>query len=83
MMDGQEGLILLEGEAGVGKTRLLQEIAEDAKRRGVQMMGGKWKSPPLRPPGESPGKRLNPFADPHYRRDLAPSLADLALPAGR
>ncbi|MCJ7432787.1 MAG: AAA family ATPase, partial [Anaerolineales bacterium] len=34
------GLILLEGEAGVGKTRLLQEIARDAEWRGAQVLWG-------------------------------------------
>ncbi len=32
------GVILIEGEAGVGKTRLLQEIARDAAWRGVEVL---------------------------------------------
>jgi predicted ATPase/DNA-binding SARP family transcriptional activator len=34
------GLVLLEGEAGVGKTRLLQDIARDAEWRGAQVLWG-------------------------------------------
>ncbi|MFZ5910019.1 MAG: ATP-binding protein [Chloroflexota bacterium] len=34
------GLVLLEGEAGVGKTRLLQDLARDAEWRGAQVLWG-------------------------------------------
>jgi len=34
------GLVLLEGEAGVGKTRLLQEVAREAEWRGAQVLWG-------------------------------------------
>ena len=34
------GLVLVEGEAGVGKTRLLQEVARDAEWRGAQVLWG-------------------------------------------
>ena len=37
---GRGGLVLVEGEAGVGKTRLLQEVARDAAWRGVQVLWG-------------------------------------------
>lgn len=45
-------IVLLEGEAGIGKTRLLQEIARDAEWRGAQVL---WSSglengtPPFQP----------------------------------
>jgi DNA-binding SARP family transcriptional activator len=35
-----EGMIVVSGEAGVGKTRFLEELAADAKRRGVAMLWG-------------------------------------------
>lgn len=38
---GDGGLVLIEGEAGVGKTRLLEEIAEDAHWRGMQVLWGR------------------------------------------
>jgi hypothetical protein len=37
---GRGGLVLVEGEAGVGKTRLLQEVARDARWRGMQVLWG-------------------------------------------
>lgn len=40
---GSVGFVLVEGEAGVGKTRLLQEIARDAEWRGAQVLWGKGK----------------------------------------
>ena len=35
---GQGGMVLVEGEAGVGKTRLLQEVGRDAQWRGAQVL---------------------------------------------
>jgi predicted ATPase len=37
---GQGGVILLEGEAGLGKTRLLETLAEWASERGLQVIRG-------------------------------------------
>lgn len=37
---GSGGLVLIEGEAGVGKTHLLQEAARDAQWRGAQVVWG-------------------------------------------
>lgn len=37
---GLGGVVLIEGEAGVGKTRLLQEAARDAEWRDVQVLWG-------------------------------------------
>jgi predicted ATPase/DNA-binding SARP family transcriptional activator len=40
-VQGQGGLVLVYGEAGVGKTRLLQELARNAQWRGVQTLWGR------------------------------------------
>ncbi len=39
-LNGLGGLVLLEGEAGVGKTRLLREVARDAEWRGFEVLWG-------------------------------------------
>lgn len=39
-LGGQGGIVLVEGEPGVGKTRLLQEAARDAAWRGCQVLWG-------------------------------------------
>jgi tetratricopeptide (TPR) repeat protein len=38
--DGRGGMVLLEGEPGLGKTRLLSEIAQDAAWRGFEVRWG-------------------------------------------
>jgi DNA-binding SARP family transcriptional activator/Tfp pilus assembly protein PilF len=40
LMRGSGGVVLLEGEAGVGKTRLLQTLAHDAEWRGAEVLWG-------------------------------------------
>jgi DNA-binding SARP family transcriptional activator/Tfp pilus assembly protein PilF len=40
LFQGLGGVVLLEGEAGVGKTRLLQAIASDAAWRGAEVLWG-------------------------------------------
>ncbi len=54
-IDGQGSLVLVEGESGVGKTRLLAEVVEDALWRGMEVLWGR--SPP------SGGMPYAPFAD--------------------
>ncbi len=39
-LGGRGGIVLVEGEAGVGKTRLLEAIAEDASWRGLGVVWG-------------------------------------------
>ncbi len=36
--DGQSGTLLLVGEAGVGKTTLVSEMAEEARREGMTVL---------------------------------------------
>jgi tetratricopeptide (TPR) repeat protein len=40
-MDGLGGLALLRGEAGIGKTRLVMALAEQAERSGVVVLSGR------------------------------------------
>ena len=40
LLQGRGGIVLVEGEAGVGKTRLLQTVAHDAEWRGAQVLWG-------------------------------------------
>ncbi|HDN79539.1 MAG TPA: tetratricopeptide repeat protein [Chloroflexi bacterium] len=40
-IQGRGGLVFLEGEAGVGKTRLLEEVADGARWRGAKVLWGK------------------------------------------
>lgn len=37
-LSGRGGVLLIEGEAGIGKTRLLQELANDAQWRGLSIL---------------------------------------------
>jgi DNA-binding CsgD family transcriptional regulator len=38
---GQPAMVLIEGEAGIGKTRLLRRALDDATRRGMQVADGR------------------------------------------
>lgn len=40
-MRGFGGIVLIEGEAGIGKTRLMNEVIRDAEWRGVQSLWGR------------------------------------------
>jgi predicted ATPase/DNA-binding SARP family transcriptional activator len=44
------GVILVEGEAGIGKTRLMQEIARDLEWRGGQVLWGRGSQVEITPP---------------------------------
>ena len=40
-IDGQAGLVLLTGEPGIGKTRLADALAAEARRRGARVLWGR------------------------------------------
>jgi DNA-binding CsgD family transcriptional regulator/tetratricopeptide (TPR) repeat protein len=40
-VDGEAGLLLVGGEAGIGKTRLVEEVAAYARRRGMRVLSGR------------------------------------------
>lgn len=56
---GNASLILVEGEAGVGKTRLLQEVARDVEWYGAQVLWGEATPFADRPPLEALVTALN------------------------
>ena len=55
VLEGSGGVVLVEGESGVGKTRLLAEVVEAARWRGMDVMWGR-SSP-------SGGRPFAPLAD--------------------
>ena len=73
----QGGLILIGGESGIGKTRLLQELAAQAEGRGIRVLIGE--CPPAVGPAEAtPGARASLVP---LRRPLR-AIADHCLARG-
>lgn len=89
------GILLVEGEAGVGKTRLLQEVARDAEWRGAQVLWGRGLESgtlPYRPLLDALEAGLSPLrlrqicqlVEPLWLKTLQPHLSALAsLDLGR
>ena len=50
---GRSRVVLLEGESGLGKTRLLDEVAALASQRGAWVLRGQCTDRPVRPPLEA------------------------------
>ena len=63
---GQASLLVIEGEAGIGKTRLTESIVEDARRRGMLAFSGH----------AHPFERTRPFGVLATALDLNPSSSD-------
>ncbi len=88
LLAGQGRLFLISGEPGIGKTRLVEELAADASRRGAQVVWGRsWEddsSPPFWPWRQVLRALLNEGAQralaaelPSVGRDLAQIVPDL------
>src|SRR5215468_4492365 len=75
---GQGGVVLLAGEPGIGKTRLIAEVAETARAQGALVLWGRCYE------GEA-ARPFGPFAEAlgEYARTAAPEVlrADLGLHA--
>jgi len=66
VLEGRGGIVLVEGESGVGKTRLMREVADDAQWRGMDVIWGR--SAP------SGGRPFGPIGD-----ALRTGLSDLRI----
>ena len=62
-MDGAGGVVVVEGEAGVGKTRLAEEFLGYARSQGVRVLSGRCYERELGPPLEPVTEALGPMAD--------------------
>lgn len=66
VVGGKSGVLLIEGEAGVGKSRLVQQIREDAVALGARVLWG----------SGHPLERTRPFGVIGEAMDLRPSSSD-------
>ncbi|MBN1665855.1 MAG: AAA family ATPase [Anaerolineales bacterium] len=90
IFDHLGGVILVEGEAGIGKTRLVQEVARDLEWRGGQVLWGSTSpmkvTPPYGPLAQALGSGLTPLRinqlaqviEPIWLQVLKPFIAELA-----
>ncbi len=76
---GRGGLVLVSGEAGIGKTRVLEELAERARRGGARVLYGRCPQGDFAPPFAAFAEALDRYARFATPRELA---RDLGLSAG-
>jgi len=81
--DGQGGVVLVAGEPGIGKTRLLEELADGARAAGWTVIGGRAYEteglPPYLPFIEAVSEWANACTDDNLRSCLGGSAAEVAL----
>src|SRR5690606_18506815 len=79
---GRGSLVLVAGEAGVGKTALVQQFAADAQASGALVLWaacyeGEWR-PPYAPWADTLGQLLAGLNDPGLQRHLGGHASPLA-----
>ena len=72
-------IVLLEGEPGIGKTRLMEEIAAGAEWRGMQVLWGHCGKEPYQPFVEALSKALTPLRISQISRIINSNLIDPLL----
>ncbi|MGC9357339.1 MAG: ATP-binding protein [Anaerolineae bacterium] len=71
---GQGGVFLIEGEPGVGKTRLVEEVARSADWRGFQVLWGACREAPYAPLIEALNGGLTPLRADQLTQLVEPPL---------
>jgi class 3 adenylate cyclase/tetratricopeptide (TPR) repeat protein len=78
VLEGRGGTILLAGEPGIGKTRLAQEISQEARQRGFHVLAGhcdEQVTAPYQPFALALLEYLNAAAPAQLARALPPAVA--------
>ena len=82
-LDQRIGVVTIEGEAGIGKTAMLAALADEAERRGWNVLWGRCMEPGLAPPLWPWIEVLRALvAAPAGGVPIAPALTELATPSG-
>ena len=79
MLDGFGAIALIDGEAGVGKTRLVQELAGDAEWRSAQVLWGRSSESEDSPPYDPLLQALNSGLTPLRKEELTQLMQPIWL----
>jgi tetratricopeptide (TPR) repeat protein len=81
LREGRGGLVLVGGESGVGKTHLVQELAREAQRRGLEVFTGECTEGAASAEQQSASEEMQSTDDALRAKSDETSVA--SLPAGR
>jgi len=81
-IEGSGGLVLVSGEAGIGKTTLIQEFAAQARERGVLVLSGGCYDLTTTPPYGPWNEALLSYRPGEGQPSVPPSFDNLAEPGG-